>query len=76
MARARKRSKDSAEMSEIFSDLDFDADEFVDEMENKSQPLARSGSSWRRLEQLREERMLQRELSDFDSWGDPDAADR
>ena len=73
MSRGRKQSRDSEDLSEIFADADFDADEFVEHMQDKSDRGAGFRTGWRRLEALREERLLRRELSDFEDWDDLDA---
>jgi hypothetical protein len=70
VSRGRKQSRDTQDVSEIFADVDFDADEFVEHMEDKTDRGAGFGTGWRRLEVLREERLLRRELSDYEDWDD------
>lgn len=70
MSKGRKQSQNTEEGFEIFSDADFDADDFVDKMDGKLDQQVEFRSGWRRLEALREEQMLRRELSDFDDWED------
>lgn len=71
MNRSRKQSRDSMDGTEIFADADFDADEFVDEMDDKRHFKHESRASWRRLEEWRENRQLAKELNDLD-WDDFD----
>ena len=70
MSKGRKQSQNTEDGFELFSDADFDADEFVDKMDGKLDQPAEFRSGWRRLEALREEQMLRRELSYFDDWED------
>jgi hypothetical protein len=70
VSKGRKQSRDTRESSEIFSDADFDADEFVEQMNSKEEREVDFRPGWRRLEALREEQMLRRALSDFDDWDD------
>lgn len=77
MSKVRKGSREKFDAAELFSDEDFDADDFVAQMDDKGHHH-RSGprtSGWRRLEQLREERQLRKELRDIADWEDFDAAD-
>ena len=73
MSRARKQSRDKQDGSEIFSDLDFDADDFVEHMDDAGSEEVVFRAGWRQLEALHEERMLRKELSDFEDWDDFDA---
>lgn len=58
------------ESAEIFADDEFDADEFVDNMEDKGhqQKHAQNRGGWRRLEELREQKMLRNQLLDIADW--------
>jgi len=58
------------ESAEIFADDEFDADEFVDNMEDKGhhQQRAQTRGGWRRLEELREQKMLRNQLLDIADW--------
>lgn len=72
MSRGRKHSNDNFEESEVFSDQDFDADEFVDSMEEASARPKRDrrmrASGWRIAEERREARWLRDHLQDWDDW--------
>ena len=77
MSKARKQSR-GEESAEIFADDEFDADEFVEHqhqhqhhnMDDKGashqRPHSRGG--WRRLEELREQKMLRDQLLDLKDW--------
>jgi hypothetical protein len=72
LSKARKQSR-GEESAEIFADDEFDADEFVEHhMDDKGashqrqQPHSRGG--WRRLEELREQKMLRDQLLDLKDW--------
>ena len=74
VSKIRKQSSEKYEASEIFSDEEFDADDFVDNMEVKgSQHRQDERSGWRRIEELREEQQLRDQLLDFQDWEDFDA---
>ena len=67
MSKVRRRSVENFDDADLFSDQDFDADEFIDEMEEKrSKRAARPG--WRRIEDLREMQLLRDQLQDWDDW--------
>lgn len=73
MSKARKQSREKFEAAEIFSDEDFDADNFVEQMDDRSfHHKSGPRSGWRRLEQLREEQQLREELQDIADWDDFD----
>ena len=84
MSKARKQSRGEESSSEIFADDEFDAEDFVEHMDDKgashkqahahahahtqsqAQPHSRGG--WRRLEELREQKMLRDQLLDLKDW--------
>lgn len=69
MSKIRKQSREKHEGSELFSDDDFDTDDFVDQMEEKlSHHRMDARSGWRRIEELREERALRSQLVDLEDW--------
>ena len=71
MSKIRKQSSEKYEASEIFSDEEFDADDFVDHMEVKgSHHRHQARSGWRRIEELREEQQLRDQLLDYQGWED------
>jgi hypothetical protein len=76
VSKVRKGSREKFDATELFSDEDFDADNFVEQMDDRGHHQ-RSGprTGWRRLEQLREEQQLRKELRDFADWEDFDGAD-
>ena len=76
MSKARKQSR-GEESTEIFAEDEFDAEDFVEHMDDKgashkqahaqpTQPHSRGG--WRRLEELREQKMLRDQLLDLKDW--------
>lgn len=66
MSKVRRRSVDSFDDADLFADMDFDADNFIEVMEQKRSKPARPG--WRRIEDLREHRLLRDQLQDWDDW--------
>lgn len=71
MSKVRKNSRPKYDASELFADEDFDAEEFVDVMEEKqSQRNAGAAGGWRRIEEIRESKRLRQELLDFEDWDD------
>lgn len=73
MSKTRKQSREKYDASEIFSDDEFDADDFVDHMEDRgSQHRSDARTGWRRIEELREARLLRKELRDLEDWQDFD----
>ena len=70
MNKARKQSRAKVESNEIFADDEFDSEEFVEHMEDKNgthqRPQSRSG--WRRLEELKEQKMLRKQLLELKDW--------
>jgi hypothetical protein len=69
VSKVRKPSHDEVEPSEMFSDEDFSADEFVEKMDGKvHHHRAETRSSWRRLEELREAQMLRDQLGELEDW--------
>ena len=74
MSKTRKQPREKYDASEIFSDEEFDAEDFVEHMEVKgSQHRTEERTGWRRIEQLRDERMLRNQLLDLQDWEDFDA---
>ncbi|MDX1562763.1 MAG: hypothetical protein R3305_07535 [Gammaproteobacteria bacterium] len=73
MSKARKRSREESETTELFADEDFDAEEFVDEMHEKhAHHRHEARASWRRLEELSEEKFLRAQLRDWEDWTESD----
>jgi hypothetical protein len=79
VSKIRKQSSEKYEASEIFSDEEFDADDFVEQMEDKGShhrhearpdPRQDARSGWRRIEELREEQLLRNQLVDYADWED------
>lgn len=69
MSKLRRQSGKRFDDSELFSDESFDADDLVEQMEDRSAHVrAKARSGWRRLEQLREEKMLRAELQELGDW--------
>lgn len=71
MSKVRRRSDDGFDDADLFADQDFDTDKFIDVMEHKggrARALERSG--WRKVEDLREMRLLRDQLQDWDDWRD------
>ena len=70
MSKARKQSGAKLESNEIFADDEFDSEEFVEHMEDKASshkgPHSRGG--WRRLEELKEQKMLRNQLLELKDW--------
>lgn len=69
MSKARNRSRATSDHVEIFSDENFDTEDFVEQMDDRhcrSEPRA----GWRQLEAMREERLLRKQLDDFADWDD------
>jgi hypothetical protein len=73
MSKLRRHSGGRFDDSELFSDNDFDAGEFVEHMDTgTSHVRAKARSGWRRLEELREEKILRAELEELGEWDDFD----
>lgn len=73
MSKIRKRSGKDSGAAELFSDDEFDTDDFVELMDEQDQRhRVETRSSARRIEELREERMLREALLDYDDWGSQD----
>ena len=70
LSKARKQSGAKLESNEIFADDEFDSEEFVEHMEDKGSshkgPHSRGG--WRRLEELKEQKMLRNQLLELKDW--------
>jgi hypothetical protein len=73
VSKVRKNSRTKYDASELFADEDFDAEEFVDLMEDKkSERNAGTAGGWRRIEEIRESKRLRAELQDLEDWYDLD----
>jgi hypothetical protein len=70
LSKARKQSREKSQSNEIFADDEFDSEEFVEHMEDKGAshkpPQTRGG--WRRLEELKEQKMLKNQLLELKDW--------
>jgi hypothetical protein len=71
LSKARKQSREKPEQSnEIFADDEFESDEFVEQVDVKGAshkgPQSRGG--WRRLEELKEQKMLRDQLLELKDW--------
>lgn len=74
MSKIRKQSGEKYDASELFSDEEFDAEDFVHQMDDKGPShRAEARSGWRRIEELREEQMLRDQLLDLDGWDESEA---
>jgi hypothetical protein len=74
VSKVRKRSSEEFDGSDIFADHEFDADTFVEDMDDKgARQKADTRAGWRRLEALRDERMLRNQLLDWEDLDDNDA---
>jgi hypothetical protein len=71
VSKIRKQSGGKYDPSELFADEDFDADVFVEHMEDKkAKREADAPTGWRRIEELREKQMLREQLLDLEDWDD------
>ena len=81
MSKASKQSGQKFDTGEIFADEEFDAEEFVEHMDDKgttpprphanAHAHAHAKGGWRRLEELKEQKMLRNqllELEDFEEF--------
>ena len=70
MSKVRKQSREKTESNEIFADDEFDSEDFVEQMDDKNgshqRPHSRGG--WRRLEELKEQKMLRDQLLELKDW--------
>jgi hypothetical protein len=74
VSKVRKGSREGFDASDIFADREFDADTFVEQMDEKTpRPKTDSRAGWRRLEELKDEQMLRDQLVDWEDFGDKDA---
>ena len=74
MSKPRRQTKKQFDETELFSDDDFDADDFIEQMDSgSSQVRAKARTGWRRLEELREEQMLRAALSELSDWDEFDS---
>jgi hypothetical protein len=65
MSKTRNRG-DDFDPSEIFHDPDLDPESFVEAMEDKRS----AQRSWKRVEELRDAKILRAQLEDWDDWED------
>jgi protein-tyrosine-phosphatase len=72
VSKAGKRSREKFDTAELFTEEDFDSEDFVVQMDDKSHhhKAGAPRTGWRRLEQLREEQQLREQLSDLADWDD------
>jgi len=71
VSKIRKQSGSKYDSSELFADEDFDAEEFVDHMEEKkARRESDAPAGWRRIEELREKQLLRDQLLDYADWDD------
>jgi hypothetical protein len=71
VSKIRKQSGSKYDSSELFADEDFDADEFVEHMEEKkAKRESDAPTGWRRIEELREKQLLRDQLLDYTDWDD------
>jgi hypothetical protein len=68
VAKARSRSGDGFEDSEIFSDQEFEVDTFVRSMDVRDRRSAPERAAWQRVEDWKDRRELNEQLSDWDDW--------
>ena len=72
MSKARKQSGEKFDTGEIFADDDFDAEEFVEHMDDKGnhqqRPQQQARGGWRRLEELKEQKQLRSQLLELEDW--------
>jgi hypothetical protein len=69
--KAGKRSREKFDTAELFTDDEFDAEDFVEQMDDKHHHKAGAAKTgWRRLEQLREEQQLREQLRELGDWDD------
>jgi hypothetical protein len=66
--RGPKQSRGKSESADIFADADFDADDFVEQMDDGEYVRAKARTGWRRLEAMQEERLLRKQLGDLEDW--------
>jgi len=71
MSKPKDRSSDDFDDFEVFSDPDFDADDFIDAMDVDSVgPADAVGTVRERLDARREARWLREQLADWNDWND------
>jgi hypothetical protein len=70
LSKVRKQPSQKFESPEVFADEEFDAEDFVESMDDKgaSQPRPHVRGGWRRLEELREQKQLRSQLLDLKDW--------
>jgi len=65
---------DDFDASELLSDQDFDAGALVNAMDRKvGRSKPQKGLDWKRLEELREARLLRHQLQDWGDWDENDS---
>ena len=71
MSKPKDQPSDDFDDFELFSDPDFDAEGFIEAMdEGPTGPAERIGSVRERLEARREARWLREQIADWDDWND------
>lgn len=70
LSKARKQSREKSESNEIFADDEFESEDFVEHMDDKgaSHKTPHSRGGWRRLEELKEQKMLRDQLLELKDW--------
>lgn len=69
MSRAKRKTSEDFEESDLFADQEFELDGFIHSMEK--QDVRRKGrlrASMQKLEDLQEARRLREQLQDWDDW--------
>lgn len=51
-------------------DIDFDSEDEIDAHEYEIKAIGKRSISWRRIEMMKEDMWLQRELNDFSDWNE------
>ena len=72
MSKRRHSPVDEFDESELFSDREFDLEDFIDSMEAHGEQRSRKRRStkpaWQRVEDLRGEKWLRDQLEDWKDW--------
>lgn len=69
MSKARKPSRgEKFESTEIFAEDEFEGEEFAESVDDKGAARPHSRGGWRRLEELKEQKMLRNQLLDLKDW--------
>ena len=74
LSKARKQSREKSESNEIFADDEFDSEDFVEQVDDKgaAHKVPHSRGGWRRLEELKEQKMLRDQLLELKDWDELD----